>query len=357
MRARRVNLDPATDVPPVLTRPGSIPAPIRRGASPATPGEYYQPARRWQPGLARHRAAGHPPADRAGTTAVAAVSPRGPGGLPGAEGMLLRQEVYAVDGTAAADRPYSVSERNYTIEMLQPALHPAEGPRTSTGSSSPTPARPSRPLRARALPGRRRAAGRPRITPTWCWPSTTTETRCARRRPAYGRRLPDPALSPRTGAPSETAADLYATSTPTRWSCPTAHRTPSRARRHLRDRRAAPAGRAVRLRRAARGLAAIDAELPFQDWDADPARLPAPARRLIGHTRVRYRRDDLSGPLPFGVLEPLALPYRSYRQAYRRLVGDLYGDRVRRTRMLTRPATSATAIPGGCRPAGVLLPG
>ena len=25
-----------------------------------------------------------------------------------------------VDGTAAADRPYSVSERNYTIEALQP---------------------------------------------------------------------------------------------------------------------------------------------------------------------------------------------------------------------------------------------
>ena len=77
------------------------------------------------------------------------------------------------------------------------------------------------------------------------------------------------------------------------------------------------------------GLAAISAELPFQDWDADPDRLPAPARRLITRTRVRYRRDDLSAPLPFGVLEPLALPYRSYRQAFTgRLVTDLYGDRV-----------------------------
>jgi RHS repeat-associated protein len=35
-------------------------------------------------------------------------------------GSILRQEVYGLDGTEAADRPYSVSERNYTIEMLQP---------------------------------------------------------------------------------------------------------------------------------------------------------------------------------------------------------------------------------------------
>jgi Insecticide toxin TcdB middle/C-terminal region len=35
-------------------------------------------------------------------------------------GSMLRQEVYALDGTEAADRPYTTSEHNYTIEMLQP---------------------------------------------------------------------------------------------------------------------------------------------------------------------------------------------------------------------------------------------
>ena len=35
-------------------------------------------------------------------------------------GSVLRREIYAEDGTDAADRPYSVSERNYTIEVLQP---------------------------------------------------------------------------------------------------------------------------------------------------------------------------------------------------------------------------------------------
>jgi hypothetical protein len=36
------------------------------------------------------------------------------------KGAILRQEIYALDGTDEADRPYSSSERNYTIELLQP---------------------------------------------------------------------------------------------------------------------------------------------------------------------------------------------------------------------------------------------
>jgi len=35
-------------------------------------------------------------------------------------GSILRQEIYALDGTSESDRPYTVSERNYTIEVLQP---------------------------------------------------------------------------------------------------------------------------------------------------------------------------------------------------------------------------------------------
>ena len=35
-------------------------------------------------------------------------------------GSILRQETYALDNTDESDRPYSVSERNYTIETLQP---------------------------------------------------------------------------------------------------------------------------------------------------------------------------------------------------------------------------------------------
>src|SRR5258707_6234803 len=36
------------------------------------------------------------------------------------KGATLRQEVYALDGTEEADRPHSVSGRDYTIKRLQP---------------------------------------------------------------------------------------------------------------------------------------------------------------------------------------------------------------------------------------------
>src|SRR5207244_3900178 len=35
-------------------------------------------------------------------------------------GSILRQEIYALDSTDASHPPYSASERNYTIELLQP---------------------------------------------------------------------------------------------------------------------------------------------------------------------------------------------------------------------------------------------
>ncbi len=36
------------------------------------------------------------------------------------KGSILRQEIYAEDGTEEEDRPYHASERNYTVELLQP---------------------------------------------------------------------------------------------------------------------------------------------------------------------------------------------------------------------------------------------
>ena len=38
------------------------------------------------------------------------------------KGSMLRQEVYALDGTPKAEHPYTVSEQNFTIRRLQPAV-------------------------------------------------------------------------------------------------------------------------------------------------------------------------------------------------------------------------------------------
>ena len=37
---------------------------------------------------------------------------------------------------------------------------------------------------------------------------------------------------------------------------------------------------------------------------------------LIEHVRTLYRRDDLTGPLPLGEVESLALPFESYKLAF-----------------------------------------
>ena len=52
------------------------------------------------------------------------------------KGMPLREEVYALDGTEAQDRPYTVTEHNYTIELLQPGpIRGRTDRRTTTRSS------------------------------------------------------------------------------------------------------------------------------------------------------------------------------------------------------------------------------
>ena len=52
-------------------------------------------------------------------------------------------------------------------------------------------------------------------------------------------------------------------------------------------------------------------------------------KRLIERVRTLYRKNDLSDALPLGVLESLALPYESYKLAFTPdLLAQVYGDRV-----------------------------
>ncbi len=109
------NLDAASYVPPTLTKTW-----FHTGAYPMGPyvtriydAEYWREA-----GLSAAEAA-------------AALLPDSPldadftgdeirEALRSLKGIMLRQEIYALDGTAAASLPYTVSERNYTLDRLQP---------------------------------------------------------------------------------------------------------------------------------------------------------------------------------------------------------------------------------------------
>ena len=109
------NIDAASYVPPVLTKTW-----YHTGAYPMGPRVTRIYDKEYWP---------RPPltADQVGAVALQ-DSPLAPDltgdeireALRSLKGAMLRQEVYALDGTAQATLPYSVSERNYTIERLQP---------------------------------------------------------------------------------------------------------------------------------------------------------------------------------------------------------------------------------------------
>ena len=70
-------------------------------------------------------------------------------------------------------------------------------------------------------------------------------------------------------------------------------------------------------------------DIPYEDVEAIGARKGDPCRHLIEHVRTLYRRDDLTGPLPLGQVQPLALPFESYQLAFTLgLVAGVYGGRI-----------------------------
>jgi RHS repeat-associated protein len=69
-------------------------------------------------------------------------------------------------------------------------------------------------------------------------------------------------------------------------------------------------------------------EVRYQDINK-PLDAGKPQRRLIEHIRSLYYKNDLTGALPSGQLESLAMPFENYQLAYTpELLTDIYGDRI-----------------------------
>ena len=108
------NIDPASNIPPVLTKTWfHTGAYLQRGRiSRHLAHEYYR-----EPGLSDAQIRAMLLED---TVLPARVTPEeAREACRSLKGAMLRQEVYAVDQTAATGRPYTVSESNLTIRMLQ----------------------------------------------------------------------------------------------------------------------------------------------------------------------------------------------------------------------------------------------
>ena len=241
-------------------------------------------------------------------------------------GSILRQEVYADDKSARAEIPYSVSERNYTIEVLQ-----------------------------------KRGANRhavffthPRETITYNYERELTDPRvqheivlkvdafgnversCAvgyERRDVPGR-LPEQKATHATltlnrFANESERPDWYRIGLAVESCTYELVKPPTPGHCYDFDELCALINALCR-----RGKTAGRREtIPYEQWDwrrrwdqhAEPGGKATTRLRLIEHVCTLYRKDNLSGACPPGTIESLALPYETYKLAFTpALVAQVY---------------------------------
>ncbi|HEY7245904.1 MAG TPA: SpvB/TcaC N-terminal domain-containing protein [Xanthobacteraceae bacterium] len=251
------------------------------------------------------------------------------------KGAMLHQETYALDGTDASARPYVVSDRNYTIEALQP-----QGPNRHAVFF--THARETIDFHYERMlydvAGRRLAD--PRVSHAMTLDVDPFGNVLRAVAIGYGRCHPDPALSP---ADQSEQARLCITATLTQYTSPIlqddVHRLPLAAQvqsyellRCTTQSSEPDVTNLFRFEEMAALLAQAgdgSHDLPYEDWQGQGATQNQPYRRLIERVRTLYRRDDLSGPLPVGQMDTLALPYESYKQAFTPgLLIAVYGSKI-----------------------------
>ncbi len=261
-------------------------------------------------------------------------------------GAVLRREVYAEDGTDAADRPYTVEEFSYAVELLQPRgenrhasflRHPREAvtlhyERMLREVGGKVVADPhirhemvlsvdgfGNVVRSASIAyGRRHHDADPRLTEA---------DHAVQRRPSIQ-------LTERTHTTPVDQDDAWRTPLP----CDT--------RAYELHGYALPApdfaAPLVAPELLAEQWAALgDADLPYHDVTGTSGG-PGPHRRLIAHERTLFHRDDLRGPEPLGVSGTRALPYEDYRLAFTpELLASVYQRDAEP--LLADPATALAA--------------
>jgi RHS repeat-associated protein len=251
------------------------------------------------------------------------------------KGAVLRREVYALDGTDEEDRPYSTTEQNYTVELLQPQGDDKHAvffthPRESIDFHYER--------KLVDVGGAKRAD--PCVTHAMILEVDGYGNVLKSAAIGYGRR---PGLSPLQGNDKKKQEQLLITYTENAVTDPIDqvddYRTPL-----------AWEGRTYELLKIVpdSSLPAItnlfgfeemvgkagqasdgSHDLPYEDIDAIGATTNHPYRRLIEHVRTLYRRNNLSGPLPLRKLDSLAIPFESYKLAFTPdLLAKVYSTKV-----------------------------
>ena len=253
------------------------------------------------------------------------------------KGSILRQEIYALDGTDEEDRPYSVSERNYTIELLQ-----QRGPnKHSIFFAHPRETIDFHYERKLYEIGDHKL-GDPRVSHSMTLAVDEFGNVLQSAAIGYGRRYddPDPLLTDDDRMKQKRPLVTYTENRFTNSiSQDDAYRTPlpceTKTYEILKVLPDANEPLVTNLFRFEEMLNKIheasdgEHDIPYEDIDAAGALEDVPYRRLIEHVRSLYRSNDLTGSLPLGELESLALPYENYKLAFTPgLLAQIYDGRV-----------------------------
>jgi RHS repeat-associated protein len=245
-----------------------------------------------------------------------------PAGLTGDErreavralkGTILRQEVFALDGTPQQPLPYAVTEQRYEVRLVQSRgdnRHAVFLTHQRESVSSHTERRPED----------------PRVTHSTALEIDEFGNVLLSAAVAYGRKQADPALSPPDRARQTAIHVTYSQSSVTNAiDAPDDNRTPLafETKSFELSGLAAPNGRYTpdELRAAFHSAAEIEYEV------APTAGVLQ--KRAIEHARSVFRKDDLSGALPRGQVEARALPFESLQLAFTPgLALAVYGDKI-----------------------------
>ncbi|MEQ4720640.1 SpvB/TcaC N-terminal domain-containing protein [Nonomuraea sp. B19D2] len=333
------HLEPTSDVPPVLTRSwfhtGAYLA--GRGISRHFEREYYR-----EPGLSDDQAAAFLLPDTVlPDTVLLADGSRRPYQLTADEpreacralkGRLLRREVYGLDGSPVAAQPYTVSERTYSIDLLQPGRRG----RDAVFLSRPRETIEFHHDRATYQVGDAERAD-PRVSHEVTLAINGYGDSVRTATVAYGRRfkqtfsgppLPVELTGELDGLQRRTSVLLAESDYTNPVAEPLDHRVPQPAAARTYEllglnQATVPGGlgRPFTFGELARAAAAAGDgahDLPYEDVHGTGAVEDRPHRRLVEHVRTLYRRDDLTGPLPVGGMEPRGLPFTTYKLAFTR---------------------------------------
>lgn len=234
------------------------------------------------------------------------------------KGSMLRQEIYALDGTAKEPHPYSVSEQNFTVQRLQPR------------ANNPFGVFFAHPREALKYHYDRNPAD-PRTEHAFTLEVNGFGNVLRSLAVGYGRRVPDANLTVPDRQKQSAVLITYTESDHTdAVDLADAYRTPlAHEVRTYELTGFAPSGRFAFDDWAANNFSRL-AQVPEIAYEqaADTAQQQ---KRRIEHVRTHFRADDLATTLAQGIMQAMALPSESYRLAftsgllaniYRRTVGS-----------------------------------